>query len=245
MSFFFLILSGCGHTWFVYKGKDRGTIGYKGYLTASGATEGVYGSIPCPNYEIVGEGLTKQSTTSALPITTTSYSSGNVYGPSGSGTYSGTTQNTQYVPVTIDNSFRTIEYVCKKNEYPDLAQINNAWEMRCKQQPSTNPDMKTCEGRLQAALSKYCSWPDRYDNIKDYPEGVFVFIKWVHGKDQTRTIIGIPKGEYNRPVIGTDNAPEDWREKPRPDINAYYLEDEQCRYSFDLRNPSQVTAKKR
>jgi hypothetical protein len=111
-----LILCGCGSTWHLRKTQDSGILAYRGFWTSTGAGEAVDKAIGdhCGGpYETVAEGYNEQYRTGSMPITTNEYSSGTAYGNNGqSANYSGYTQKTNYVPITINNSYRTIEYSC-------------------------------------------------------------------------------------------------------------------------------------
>lgn len=107
-----LFISGCGSAWVIRRDSNGGTIGYKNYSSNEAARSAVLRLIHCPEYTAISDELRSSTATAVLPMQTTNYSRGTVYNSFGSVQYSGTETQTQYVPVTVDNSWREFTYEC-------------------------------------------------------------------------------------------------------------------------------------
>jgi hypothetical protein len=113
---FLILLNGCGSAWVVDRDQMGGSIGYKGYSSSDAASAAVTKLIPCTRYEAVSDRLMDGgTTTSYIPIQTTNYSSGTVYGSYGSANYNGQQTQTNYVPYQTQNLWRLFTYRCLEN----------------------------------------------------------------------------------------------------------------------------------
>ncbi|MGE9743233.1 hypothetical protein [Bdellovibrio bacteriovorus] len=108
----FLISTGCGSAWIIRRDQNGGTIGYRNYTSSEAARAAILRLIHCPEYKSIRDELQTSTRTAVVPMQSTNYSNGTVYNSYGSVNYSGTETQTQYVPVTVNNSWREYTYEC-------------------------------------------------------------------------------------------------------------------------------------
>ncbi len=106
---------GCGGTsWVIRRDKAGGVIGYRNYGSSEDATEAINKLIHCRNYSVVSDELQTSQSTVVMPMQTSQATNGNAYNNWGTTVnYQQTTHGTQYVPMTVNNNYRTLIYRCE------------------------------------------------------------------------------------------------------------------------------------
>ena len=119
-----LLISSCGTTWVVRRDRQGGTIGYKGFSSGKDADIAIEKLIHCPNYSFESDELKQSTGTAIIPMQTTNYNSGTVYNGYGSANYNQQSTQTNYIPVTVNNSWREFAYKC--NDLTESQVMNNS-----------------------------------------------------------------------------------------------------------------------
>ena len=110
---FFLITS-CGSAWVIQRNASGGAIGYKGYRSSESASEAIKELIPCTSWRMVSDELAAAQRTVIVPMQNSQTTNGSIYSNFGqSANYQQTSYGTQYMPMTIDASFRIFTYTCE------------------------------------------------------------------------------------------------------------------------------------
>ncbi|MFM6928506.1 MAG: hypothetical protein ACKOX6_08570 [Bdellovibrio sp.] len=142
-------LAGCGSAWVVRRDQDGGIIGYRNYSSLEDAHQAVLTLIHCPAHKFISDQYYSSTRTAVMPMQSTNYSQGTVYGSYGSASYSGSQTQTNYVPVTVDNSWREYTYQCVEvSETP--VSVSNAGS-RILFQTAEYPNQSTGEGTVNLA----------------------------------------------------------------------------------------------
>lgn len=140
----FLFLTGCTHAWVVSSRDGGGTIGYRGYTDRDKAAASVKELIPCANFTVIEDVEKGSIENSFIPITTTQYNSGTVFGSrGGSANYYGQSQQTNFVQTTYDNTWRELSYHCN-----DIPGVSSKRSEKSKETPI---------GNSPEACEKYCA----------------------------------------------------------------------------------------
>lgn len=152
-----LYLTACGSAWVVERRSDRGIIGYQGYTSGTEATKEIKKLIPCPYYEAVSDRIVNGGTkTIYMPQTNTNNFSGstsNQYGNK-TGGFSGSYDQTNYVPMQVNNSWREFEYRCINNNAVNIPE----------EQPKTAREYSPAE--MKAACQADCQAMEAKKELK-------------------------------------------------------------------------------
>lgn len=116
-----LLITGCASkAWVIQRGQNGGVIGYKGFRSSEAADNAIRDLIPCTNFKMISDELHTSQSTGLMPVPTSQSTSGTAYNNYGqSVNYQGTSTGTQYMPMVIDNSYRTFSYICETSNRPD------------------------------------------------------------------------------------------------------------------------------
>lgn len=108
-------VSGCASkAWVIQRDPNGGIIGYKGFSTSEAADKAIKELIPCSNFKMINDELHTSQFTGFMPVQSSQTTNGTAFNNYGNSlNYQATTTGTQYVPVTVDNSFRTFTYSCE------------------------------------------------------------------------------------------------------------------------------------
>jgi len=143
-----LFLFSCGTVWIVERNQDSGIIGYKGYSSSESANKAIRSLIHCSSYNFVYDKLVDGgSSTVYVPVQSTNYSNGSIYGSGVYANYNGTQTQTNYVPQQVSNVWREFKYTCSESSRQTASESNYSTS-------STVSNVQSCEDFCRVSESK-------------------------------------------------------------------------------------------